>query len=693
MSAAIPKTDPPPAAPLSNPVAEAAIIAGLMNCGDPAVIGRYALDNRLDADCFTQTAYRVAYTAILDLAAAGQPVDMPILAGHLDAEALATVDSACREHVSAANFTHYARILAGCKQRRAEAAARDRLAQAVASGAPPHELDAIVESIRLAGKAPSDQKIRFVDVGDLCDAPPKEDWLIKGYLTLDSLTEIFGDPGCGKSFLAIDIAGHVATGRAWRGRKVRPGFVLYIAGEGKNGLSKRFKAWFERHNEPFRNIKICTTPIALTEKENIADLVDDISRELPEPPALIIVDTLNRNFGAGNENATEDMTKAVAGMDAIRIPTGAAVVTIHHSGIADKTRGRGNSALKGATDFEYGVELCGGTVQIRCTKTKDSEPPPPIAWTLQKQFLPWCDDEGTPIDSAVLEPCDLPEPPPAPDTARMGAKQNKALDLLRGLYRNHSANLVQAGTDPGTARVTKADWYVAMKAAGFTRNRCTDAKAELVRRGLVREQDLFVYLTDAEPVPEYRTGTNHGTPQSTEVPEYPTSCGTSLVPDFVPDFVPEAYRNVPDTQNGDVPYRTGVPIGTRYSGTPQRTGSHERDETPKHKGNGSGHAGDNPDILADIPIASPPESQGIAKACAAKAPDMPPKPLSPLDSDIIEYLSRVATTATDDEVHRQVNRGQQGRTLAMTRIALHKLVRAGLVDKINGQYRLAGARP
>ena len=64
------------------------------------------------------------------------------------------------------------------------------------------------------------------------------------------------------------------------------------------------------------------------------------------------------------------------------------------------------------------------------------------------------------------------------------------------------------------------------------------------------------------------------------------------------------------------------------------------------------------------------------------------KPLSPLDGDIVAYLSRVATTASEEEVHRQVHRGQQGRTLALVRAALAKLVQAGLVDKVNSQYRL-----
>ena len=73
-------------------------------------------------------------------------------------------------------------------------------------------------------------------------------------------------------------------------------------------------------------------------------------------------------------------------------------------------------------------------------------------------------------------------------------------------------------------------------------------------------------------------------------------------------------------------------------------------------------------------------------------PQPPTKPLSPLDGDIVRYLENVTGTATEDEVHRQTSHGQQGRTLPLVRVALHKLVAAGVVDKVNGQYRLAGAR-
>src|SRR5690606_16993437 len=68
-------------------------------------------------------------------------------------------------------------------------------------------------------------------------------WLIGGHVEHPTLTVLFGDPEAGKSFAAIDWACCVATGRRWNGKKVLAGPVLYLAGEGFNGLSKRFLAW------------------------------------------------------------------------------------------------------------------------------------------------------------------------------------------------------------------------------------------------------------------------------------------------------------------------------------------------------------------------------------------------------------------------------------------------------------------
>jgi hypothetical protein len=93
-------------------------------------------------------------------------------------------------------------------------------------------------------------------------------------------------------------------------------------------------------------------------------------------PSLIIIDTLARNFGAGDENNTKDMSEFVVAVDDLkaRFPS-AAVLIIHHSGHAEKQRARGAMALKGALDTEYRVEKDGPAVRLINTKMKDAEPP------------------------------------------------------------------------------------------------------------------------------------------------------------------------------------------------------------------------------------------------------------------------------------------------------------------------------
>jgi len=480
-----------------NEQAERAVIAALMRNPD----GKEILRLGITAELFAQDATREAFLAIRALILDGHQPDAATLKNAVQAATLIEIETSLSEHVSAANLAYHVTLLKTCQRERQIHATRQRLAQAAATGAPEHELQAILESIRQIGHAESG-KGRFVDVGELCSLPPTESWLVKGYLTTDSLTVLFGDPGCGKSFLAIDIAGHVACGLPWRGCSVKPGKVLYIAGEGRNGLSKRFRAWFERHGETPRNIQICTAPIALTDPAGIAALVAEI-QAMPEAPALIVIDTVNRNFGPGDENATADMTRAVAGLDAIRNATGAALLGLHHSGHGDKSRGRGSSVLRASVDVEFAVEKFDRTVQVRCTKAKDFDHPAPLAWTLEKQPLPWADEDGTPMDSAVLESGELHEPPPPPNSARMGENQTKALRLLDKLHRNARNNLEASGHDPNNARVSRADWYREMELAGFKPPRRSECKRELLKRGLITEFGHFV--APSSPVTDFVT--------------------------------------------------------------------------------------------------------------------------------------------------------------------------------------------
>jgi hypothetical protein len=81
----------------------------------------------------------------------------------------------------------------------------------------------------------------LIRVGDIQFREPE--YLIDGLIESSSLVQMFGDPGAGKSFLALDVAACVATGKAFHGLEVKQGPVIYVAGEGYNGIRRRLTGW------------------------------------------------------------------------------------------------------------------------------------------------------------------------------------------------------------------------------------------------------------------------------------------------------------------------------------------------------------------------------------------------------------------------------------------------------------------
>jgi hypothetical protein len=107
----------------------------------------------------------------------------------------------------------------------------------------PHELADLIKAATPEIKPPKNNGFGLVHISDLLSDIRPTDWLIHGFFESDSMSLLFGDPAAGKSFVAIDLAACIATGKDWHGHKTKQGAVIYIAGEGMNGISKRFKAW------------------------------------------------------------------------------------------------------------------------------------------------------------------------------------------------------------------------------------------------------------------------------------------------------------------------------------------------------------------------------------------------------------------------------------------------------------------
>ena len=231
-------------------------------------------------------------------------------------------------------------------------------------------------------------------------------YLIHGIMEQKSLGQMFGEPGSGKSFVAIDVACSISSGKDFHGRTVEDGPVIYVAGEGRRGVVRRINAWAIAHAIDLENMPlyVSRTAVGINNGNNLPDLKAEISHIAKQhgAPALIILDTLARNFGDGDENDTRDMTRFIAEVDRINDEFECASLIVHHAGHGEKSRARGSSALKGALDVEYKISKQDDRIKMSCTKMKDDEEPDPLLFYLIPAEI-GDDDKGNSIVSAVLE--------------------------------------------------------------------------------------------------------------------------------------------------------------------------------------------------------------------------------------------------------------------------------------------------
>lgn len=75
-----------------------------------------------------------------------------------------------------------------------------------------------------------------------------DEWLIKKLVPRQGVAVIFGSPRSFKSFIAMDLALHVAIGWNWAGQATTQGDVVYIAAENVKGMHKR-EVGFEAAND------------------------------------------------------------------------------------------------------------------------------------------------------------------------------------------------------------------------------------------------------------------------------------------------------------------------------------------------------------------------------------------------------------------------------------------------------------
>jgi len=190
--------------------------------------------------------------------------------------------------------------------------------------------------------------------------PPEP--VIDDLLFTNTNNVLFGASNAFKTFLAVDIACHVANGQNWHGHAVKQGGVIYGAGEGSYGVQRlRIPGWHKHHGIEFTDdipIRVVSASILLDvpEEQAAERLYQTGIAAFDKPAKLYVFDVLKRSM-EGSESDDKTIAAVIATQQhLLRRADGASILTLTHTGWADKTRTRGHTDYWGSCDTRLRAE-------------------------------------------------------------------------------------------------------------------------------------------------------------------------------------------------------------------------------------------------------------------------------------------------------------------------------------------------
>jgi hypothetical protein len=224
-------------------------------------------------------------------------------------------------------------------------------------------------------------RLRVLTVADALAAPARS-YLLRGLIAPAEMSLWWGAPKCGKSFLLLRLAYGLALGAGMWERVAKPCSVLYVAAEGEGGFAARLIALRDTLGDAGDGFRYIAQRTMVGPPAD--DLEDVIAAALDMGAGVIVLDTLARTFGEGDENSARDMGGFVASVDRLRAETGAHVAVIHH-GTKEGGSSRGSGALLGAADLIVKVtkDVGGGPNLATVEAAKDEADGAALAFRLR----------------------------------------------------------------------------------------------------------------------------------------------------------------------------------------------------------------------------------------------------------------------------------------------------------------------
>lgn len=275
---------------------------------------------------------------------------------------------------------------------------------------------------------------RLLRVDEIMAMPPIS-WIVRGVLPTRGLAAIFGAPGSGKTFLALDLACSIAASRPnWFGAKISPAPVVYLALEGETGIRQRIIAW-EKENQPLTThpLRFTFEDFNLVSEREVNELALGILDAVGKH-TVVFIDTLNRSAPGADENSSVDMGRLIKNATFLADTLEGMTVLVHHSGKKESNGMRGHSLLLGAMDAVIEVSAKASLRTWKIAKSKDGETGIARIFDLRSHHVDQ-DDDGLPISSCAVKPSLLVSKPGNKQVT--GKNQIAAMKILTSLQLDH----------------------------------------------------------------------------------------------------------------------------------------------------------------------------------------------------------------------------------------------------------------
>jgi len=217
---------------------------------------------------------------------------------------------------------------------------------------------------------------------DQLDELPEAEPLIDGVLVRHSYALLTGRDHTYKTFMGLDWACCLATGKAWQGRPVEPVRVLYIIGEGAYGIAKRMDAWEHAWGLDVDPERLTIRRSAVNLYRGGPDFLDLLRRVREGSYGLVVVDTLRRSSGGANSNS-DDMGVVVDNIEKLKRATDdGSVLVLAHTGKDDRDT-RGFSGIEDDADVIWHAKRDDDEPVMTLKNTKMKDGPDGLEFTLE----------------------------------------------------------------------------------------------------------------------------------------------------------------------------------------------------------------------------------------------------------------------------------------------------------------------